>query len=404
MTADATPKIPIRAQVAIYGTGIFSNSANAMVNVIIPLWLIKLEASPFMVGLALGARFILPSLLSIHGGVLMDRIGTRRVLLFFSIFGMILPPLHPLMPWPEAVVVFQMIGGLVSTMGWVACQTIIGQIIPGAHGEAGMVGFSHRVGSLVAAPLAGFVWDLLGPYGGFSLMGIWGVGLTVSALLMPDIRPSEVGPQRAVTLREVMPRWADYRGAFALMGRPAIAVVVALSMFNLAGGGIQGSFFVVYMENIGLTGTLIGTLMSTYSVVAAAGNLLAAPLARFASGTWILLGTIALNLACLVVTPLLTTFAMLMGMAVLRGASQGAGQPLMITAASRSVDAKSQGKAVGLRVTANRIALMVVPIVMGAVVEAVGLHNSFYVVAGGLLAMTLGVGVIMLRSPQHYRD
>jgi hypothetical protein len=42
--------------------------------------------------------------------------------------------------------------------------------------------------------------------------------------------------------------------------------------------------------------------------------------------------------------------------------------------------------------------------VMGAVVEAVGLHNSFYVVAGGLLAMTLGVGVIMLRSPQHYRD
>src|SRR3546814_4872714 len=45
---------------------------------------------------------------------------------------------------------------------------------------------------------------------------------------------------------------------FALLGIPLVAIAVTGSVLNIAVGAIQGSFFIAYMQEIGLTGTLIG--------------------------------------------------------------------------------------------------------------------------------------------------
>lgn len=401
MTSNKSGKIPFRVQVAIYATGIFSNSANIIVAVIVPLWMLSIDASPFMVGLALGGRYFLPSLLSIHGGVLMDRIGTRRVLFFFSIVGIVLAPLHPVLPFAWVVVLLQMFLGLVATMGWVAGQTLIGQLMPGSHGEAGLLGFSARSGSLVAAPIAGFVWDVAGPWGGFGLMALWGVGLLVGALFMP--RSSAGDGAKGLSFSDVLPRYSDYRDAFVLLAAPGLAIVVIVSMLNLASGAVQTSFFVVYLEQIGMSGTLIGTVMSASSLMAALGNLAVGPFARRMNVYWLLFVTVVLSMITTMVTPLLKVYFFLLGASAIRGTCQGLSQPLMISAASEVTDAGSQGKSVGLRITANRIALTVIPIVMGAVVEWVGLEDSFYVVGAAMLTLMGLVGIYMARAPQHFR-
>ncbi|MBB44412.1 MAG: hypothetical protein CMM44_11725 [Rhodospirillaceae bacterium] len=66
-----------------------------MATVILPLWIVSLGASPLIAGIALGCRYVLLTFLSIHSGALMDRIGTRKVMLIFGIAAIIFNGSYP---------------------------------------------------------------------------------------------------------------------------------------------------------------------------------------------------------------------------------------------------------------------------------------------------------------------
>ena len=74
MPARDTP-VPLRHQLPVYSAALFSNSLTVLVPIMVPLWLVALGASPFEIGIVVGARYAGPLLFSIHGGAMMDRIG-----------------------------------------------------------------------------------------------------------------------------------------------------------------------------------------------------------------------------------------------------------------------------------------------------------------------------------------
>ena len=76
--------IPWRVQIPVYGAALFSNSSLHLYNVVVPLWTATLTNDPLIIGIVLGARHILPMLLLIHGGAMMDKFGTRRVMMVFA--------------------------------------------------------------------------------------------------------------------------------------------------------------------------------------------------------------------------------------------------------------------------------------------------------------------------------
>src|SRR5262245_58866802 len=84
-----------RIQVAVYGIGLFSTSIFQIASVIVPLLAYTLNPSPVMFGLVFSAAHILPLFFSIHAGALMDRLGARRVMLFCTAFGAVVPLLYP---------------------------------------------------------------------------------------------------------------------------------------------------------------------------------------------------------------------------------------------------------------------------------------------------------------------
>ena len=51
--------VPWQVQGAVYGAGTFSNSSFHLYNLVLPLWVVMVEPSPFMIGLALGSRQLL---------------------------------------------------------------------------------------------------------------------------------------------------------------------------------------------------------------------------------------------------------------------------------------------------------------------------------------------------------
>ena len=387
-SAASAEAIPLRHLLPVYAAGIFSNGAVQLAAVVVPLWMLMIDPSPLMIGIALGARQVLPVLLSIHGGALMDRMGIRRVMIWFSILGFATPLLFPIFPFFAAVLILQMLGGISAAMGWIGTQAQIGAIMKGSPTYAGRVTFFNRMGTLAGPPATGAAWDLGGPWGGFGFLTFWGLALFVACILMPRTKTGEAGGSGAAdaTWRDVLPRAGDYVSAFRLMAIPTIAFVMAVTLLRHSSNGILTSFYVVWLESIGFKGTAIGILIAASSILGGVGALSAGRLARIFSSYRVLVVSVCCAILLVAITPLLATFVLLLVASALRGGFMGVSQPLLISLLARSAG-DAQGKAVGLRTTVNRLSILATPVVMGAIAEVLGIAASFYVVGGFLIAL-----------------
>lgn len=371
---------------ATYATGFFSLSLVPMTSLVVPLWALSIGAAPSMIGIIVASRAVLPFLLSIHGGAMMDRLGTRRMLIFFASLGACFSLLYPLSTWVGALIALQLIVGWAQGMGWIGAQIKIAKVAAGGAVHAGRFSFYATCGTFLGPLVAGLAWDLLGPWGAFSIIALWGSGLLAASFALPkSIEPNP----RQLRVSEFCPNFADYLRAFALMSIPAVAFIVSATFLRISAVSIQSSFYNVYLQSIGLSGTLIGILVSFESLIGGPAALLSGLAIKRVSPPWVLLLSIGIAIAAISITPLMETVFPLMVAAGIYGVGIGMGFPLLLSILSSATDAGQHGLSVGLRTTANRLASIVIPIVMGFVVEAVGIKLGFLVM-GTILLFILG--------------
>ena len=379
--------LPVRVQMPVYGVALFSNSIPDLVLVVMQLWLVKLGAPLFMIGLVFGVRYIGPLLFAIHGGALMDRIGTRRVLIFFALIMLILPFVYPVAPWMSAIIFLQLVSGVADSMSWVGAQTLTGQVLRGNPTYTGRLVFATRLGTFVGPPVAGAAWDILGPWGGFFALSLWGAGLLYSVFSLPkDSLSSDLG--RRSGIKAAMPRVVDYLEAFKLFSIPLIAVVLAMTVIRQFGSGMQNSFYAVYLEGIGMSGTLIGLLVSATGLMGIAALGSGSLVKRFNEFS-LLVWCIIISIIAIAVVPLFANFIPLFIASSLRGAVMAISVVIIVSLIARTVGATVQGKAMGLRTTCNQAANVIIPIVMGALAHFWGIEVAFYIVGAVGILMTL---------------
>jgi predicted MFS family arabinose efflux permease len=243
-----------------------------------------------------------------------------------------------------------------------------------------------RVGVVIGPFLTGLAWDLGGPWGAFGVLALWGAGLLLSCVALPA---ADTGGETTArfTARDLVPRLADYVTAFGLLALPVISVVMMVTVIRITGFAMQASFYAVYLEGAGYTGTLIGVLLSAFGAFGGVGALLMGPAARRFAGMPLLFVMVTVTIIAISLTPVLGAFWLLFIAAAANGGAYGLSQPLVITLTARGAGAGNQGKAVALRTTANRVAATFIPIVMGAVVEIAGLANAFYIIGGFFLVL-----------------
>ena len=150
---------------------------------------------------------------------------------------------------------------------------------------------------------------------------------------------------------------------------PAIAICVYLSAIRIASYGIQESFYIVYLKEIGLSAENIGLLAGTgHSLLGAAGALmlgLAPQIRSVRRQLYFFLITLIVAIVLISISPLLVDFWPLFAAITLRGLLLGFNQPLMISVMAEASPPEVQGQSVGLRTTANRAAATFVPVAMG---------------------------------------
>lgn len=399
----ADKEVPWRIQIAVYGIGLFSTSIFFITAVVVPLHAYSLDPSPFTFGLVFSAAHVLPLFFSIHTGALIDRIGARRVLLFCTTLGAIVPLFYPLAPGIWALIFLQMLLGFAESMGWLGAQTMIGQYMQGKTRYAGRLSVIVRLGQLIAPPMAGIAWDMTGAWGAFILMSLWGSGAVVCALLLPPLAIESSTAHRLTGsyagLRGLMPKLSDYLTAFRLLVRPAVVVIVLLSAMLHLGNTMQTSFYVAWLKDFGLTGTAIGFISPAGAIGAALFSLFSARLSRYVPGLWIVLLSLWAGIILICITPLLGSYLLLVIAMFLRSGTSGLAQPLIITLVLGGAGRSNMGKATGLRGTGNRLASVAGPAAMGLVAQSFGLEIAFYVAGAVISLMMAAIAIYLWRNP-----
>jgi MFS family permease len=391
-----TPPAPDpRGLMTIYVAGFFSMGMLDLFAFLVPLYGIMLGFDAFEVGLLVGSRGILSMVFAIHAGSCMDRLGTKRVTLLLVAGAICLAPLYPALPHFWALLGLQVISGCTVSLNYTGTQTLIAQIGRGEAEYIGRYSFATRMGTATAPIAVGLVWDFAGLWPSFIFVAAWGVALFIAVSLTPNPGIARGHDHDSIDdapppfrFRDALPRWSDYAGGIAMMAIPAVAVTMAVVVLRNATSGIQGSVYVVYVEGIGMTGTMIGILFAAIEGASGVGALFGGRAARLFEPQRLMVVSTCIAIALICISPLLGgVFALLLIAKLARGFVQGVMQPVMFSVQSKAVGAHRQGAIVGVRQTANRIAAMGIPPLMGWIADRWGVEESFYILGAGLLAI-----------------
>ena len=410
MKDTSAPEIPWQTQAAIYGAGLFSFTMVLISSLIVTLLAVQLTKSEFLIGLIVGSRYFLTLALSIHGGALMDRLGTRRVMIAFALVAAVAPLLFPLallLPFGAAIILIillQMLAGVSDAMVWVGAQALSGHIMKGHRLYVGRMTAIVRLGAFFGPIIFGYIWDQTGITTTFVLMALWSALGFWCVLKIPPTSQEEIIAKNAkLNLSDIIPRMSDYIAAFRLIAIPAVALILLVTMVRIGGTGIQSSFYVVFLRDIEISAAMIGVLIGIAQLLASVGSLSASSIARMIHPHWLVIYAVFMTVITIAITPVLVfgapmwlTLLLLATIIGVRGLCLGISQPMEISILGQAVATTEQGVGAGLRTTVNRLASSVVPPLMGAVAELVGIRNSFFIM-GALLLIILGFSALFVK-------
>ena len=410
MKDTSAPEIPWQTQAAIYGAGLFSFTMVLISSLIVTLLAVQLTKSEFLIGLIVGSRYFLTLALSIHGGALMDRLGTRRVMIAFALFAVVAPLLFPLallLPFGAAIIsiiLLQMLAGVSDAMVWVGAQALSGHIMKGHRLYVGRMTAIVRLGAFFGPIIFGYIWDQTSVTTTFVLMALWSALGFWCVLKIPSTSQEEITPKNTkLNLSDIIPRMSDYIAAFRLIAIPAVALILLVTMVRIGGTGIQSSFYVVFLRDIEISAAIIGVLIGIAQLLASVGSLSASSIARMIHPHWLVIYAVFMTVITIAITPVLVfgasmwiTLLLLATIIGVRGLCLGISQPMEISVLGQAVATTEQGVGAGLRTTVNRLASSVVPPLMGAVAELVGIRNSFFIM-GALLLIILGFSALFVK-------
>jgi MFS family permease len=378
-----------RNDFAALGAGLFTNGVWDMLSVLVPLYAVAVGLNAAEIGLIVAARSVLPAALSIHGGILMDQLGTRRVLLWVAAGSTALPLLYPVSGWFAVLTLLQLLLGLATALGMAASQT---WAMHSGRGDTAMLArysIATRIGTFLGPVAVGAAWDLYGAWVAFACVSVCGAGIiaataySTSGSAQHSMTPHQHGAAM------LLPRWEPHKQALLLALLPSVAFILAASFLRNSSGSIQSSLFIVYLNGIGMSGTLIGTMVAIAELAGVLGSLLAAPVERRLRANRLVILCIVVSLVAISITPLIGhALILLIAACATRGIVQGMSQPLMYSILSHEVPGERHGASVGLRNTVVRLASIVTPALMGVAAEAWGIEASFYVIGAAFLMVT----------------
>lgn len=379
-----------------------STVSQSMMATAVPLFAVALGLVPLGVGVLVALPNALPVVLAMRAGRWIDRAGAGRWLtagtagMASAPLALVLAPTVPALAWAQlALGVFQLFAALAS-------QSYVADLGGGRALERNYATYATLLsaGRLVGPLMVGLAIDAAGFRAAFAVAA--GMALVSAALAFAIRGGVGAASPPAAAFRDS----PDPSGGGASLPRPygprrALANVgVQLAILSSAGVfvaiSVRQAFLPVALQDLGYPATTIGALVSLGALAAVlvrpAMPLVARALGGPARTLVVAMAAVAVAVGLLGVVRSLAAFALL---GVLAGFGTGVGLPLSIVTVASHVEARHRGAALGLRLSLNRGAQLLMPVAIGAVIGATGFGVGFALAGAalGVLAWAAAVRV-----------
>lgn len=351
--------------------------------------LLALDAGPVTIGITTAAYAILPLLAALWLGRLSDRMSSLRLMLISGVVALSIGGAGlALLPSVVGIAAASAVLGLGHLAFTVAGQTSIARTAPDDRLDAGFGWFtaSYSVGQMAGPLLGGLLvgsQSVTGSPEGLARieLALWvGAGLTLAALLPVALR------SRSAVLRPGRPDGDAPRASVTSVVRtPGVAPQMVASLGLLAMLDILTAFLPVVGEQAGVAPAVVGVLLAVRGGASIFSRVVLPWLVRRFARPDLLKASLLCSAIALAVPPLVMEHVWLAALLLaIGGFFLGLGQPLTMSMITTAVPASWRGSALAVRLMANRVGQVGMPLAAGAVAAPLGPAAAIWMACGVL--------------------
>jgi len=368
---------------------------------LVPLLAQELGAGAARVGAVVAAYAVIPLVLAVPAGALVDRLGSRRLFVAGAcgiVLGLGAIGLKPSIP-----VLFgaQALAGLSELLVIVAGQTYATSLSTGREREQHLGWYTTMVsaGQLVGPLLGGVLADAVGYARSFLTASVLGllpvlVGTRVRDLPWASRQEPEKGATSLTMEREALGR---------ILRTGGVQLAVVTSFATLFTMGVRQGFYPIYVEGLGYSAGFVGAMLSLRALASMSVRPFMPRIVRLMRGRFpTVFASMLVSALAILITPWTRDPVSLAVASVAAGIGLGLVQPLSMLAVAETVPQSERGLALGVRLTGNRLAQGTSPVLYGLVAEVAGIEAAF--VAGGLLLLAATGSLLLWRDTFAHLD
>ena len=392
MTEPAAPEAASEHRkviLTLVGMSVVSHTALVGCRIAVTLGGLDLGASAFSVGLLLAFFGLLPMVLSVPAGRIIDRIGTRKPM-FWGLGVLALAMLAPALSWEVGSLFLASTATGLGFMGVnVAIQKLAGEV-GGAESRTvnfGLIAVGFSLSSFLGPLLVGPIID----YAGFRT--------AFAALLLLPIATA-IWLYRKPFAERLRPRKAardevEGQSVFDLL-RDAQMRRLYLSVGAVSAAWDVHQFVVpIYGASLGMSASAIGILLASYSAATFFIRAAVPWLARRIPEWPMIICTHVVGCLIYFLYPFTDSIPAMMVMSFLLGLGLGLSQPIVLSLLHRFAPPERAGEAVGLRMVLINGTQTLLPGAFGAIGGVFGVATLFWgislLLGGSLFYIARGV-------------
>lgn len=364
----------------------------SMMTVMVPLYATSLGLGPQWLGLLVALPGIFPVLLALPAGRWVDRFGPARWL-FASMLGLASAPLSLLaLPGVIGLALSRLLVGFCQLFVTLSGQSLVAALENGRSHQSNFAAYSTllALGRMLGPIAMGLLIDTRGFRASFAaVLALLLLGGALAYLVMRGSGHTANGTRQGLRTGRAAVRSVTSNVGFQLAVLGSSGIFLALT--------VREAFMPAMMEELGLSATVIGALVSLGSLTAVVIRPIMPQVVAALGGTArtivVSMGAVALGVGFLALAPVLdgsvVFFAVL---AVVAGFGSGMAFPLSIVSVASHVPREERALALSLRLSSNHIVELSAPVLGGVLVAAAG-YPAGFAVAGLVLALFTAVAL-----------
>ncbi|WP_052144862.1 MFS transporter [Halalkalibacter okhensis] len=346
-------------------------------------------ASALTIGALVSVYAFTPMLTALYVGKWLDRFGAKTMMFIGSsltLLAVSIPVFNVSIP---SIFITQMLLGFSQIFIVVSIQKTVGNLSGSRDKLIATLTFVGSGGSLVGPLIAGFTYDLFGVKAAFvTIVCLVSIGWFLILLLRKEQFPN---------FKQSLNNTSE--SSFKLLMNTKLRNALLIGGMVLYSKELFTAYFPIYASGVGVSASLIGIILSILAGASMVVRIIQHHLVHKFGRNHILFTTMVVSGLSYALVPLYQDPIPLIILAVFLGAGLGLGQPLSLVYAINNSPEGRQGEVLGMRITINRGAQFIAPILFGMIGSFAGISPIFWATGGCLL-----MGTMLTRRTQKEKN